>query len=127
MCFYTGLASLPLAKRQRLSFVPSFRDILFLVFSWRTVWRTALDRCFGRAGGYGLRRSALYRRPAARLTSGRWPPPFCYAGFNTATRYLRKTESAAMLAAMAQVSFILVSHWANVRAWSVFRAIGSGS
>ncbi len=109
MCFYTGLASLPLAEASAIVFLS---PVFVTFFSW-----SFLGERFGVlrwiAVLVGLVGMVCVVQPFTGVLqlAYLWPlaAAFCYAGFNTATRYLRKTESAAMLAAMAQVSFILIS------------------
>jgi len=109
MCFYTGLASLPLAEASAIVFLS---PVFVTFFSWSFLgerfgpvrWIAVL---VGLAGMVCVVQPFTGDLQWAYL----WPlaAAFCYAGFNTATRYLRETESAPMLAVMAQVSFILVS------------------
>ena len=109
MCFYTGLASLPLAEASAIVFLA---PIFITFFSWSFLgerfgpmrWVAVL---IGLAGMLCVVQPFEGEMEVAYL----WPfaAAFCYAGFNTATRYLSATESASLLAVMTQVSFILVS------------------
>jgi drug/metabolite transporter (DMT)-like permease len=116
VCFYTGLASLPLAEASAIVFLaPVF--VTFLSWSF-------LDEKFGSsrwvAVSVGLVGMLFVMKPFSETieVAFLWPlaAAFCYAGFTVATRYLGRTESAPLLAVTAQTSFVLVSGLVGITA-----------
>ena len=116
VCFYTGLASLPLAEASAIVFLaPVF--VTFLSWSF-------LDEKFGSsrwvAVFVGLVGMLFVMKPFSETieVAFLWPlaAAFCYAGFTVATRYLGRTESAPLLAVTAQTSFVLVSGLVGITA-----------
>ena len=109
LCYYIGLASLPLAQASAVVFTA---PVIITLFSWYF-----LNEVFG-----ALRWSAVLIGLVGMLCVVQpftvdaqlayvWPliAAFCYAGFAIVTRHVGPTERATLLAVTAQCSFLVAS------------------
>ena len=109
MCFYVGLAGLPLAEASAIVFLAPVFITIFAHYFLRE--RLNLNKIF--AVFLGLLGMILIVKPFGVTLEGSYIWPFLaalfYAGFITMTRYISSTESAALMAITSNLSFIFAS------------------